>query len=278
MATKVQPLALVSESKQVKLADLVPVAAALQTQFVRDFTPKWHRPATITPFTKLTDVPLDAWPVIVRDDIPYDAQGIHLDKNGVPFSLVLWDAGWSLTTSHECLEMLADPLGKRVKKGPSRKPGQGVVEYLVEVCDPSEAEQFAYDINGVTVSDFYFSTFFNAKDSATVRYSFTGAITKPRTILDGGYLSWRDPATNHWWQQTWFGGTTPSFRDLGVFAKGANPRRMTDGDTEVPRTVMVGKRAAAAGALGAAAATNGDHEARAKALRAQVAAIVAAAK
>jgi len=139
MATKVQPLALVSESKQVKLADLVPVAAALQTQFVRDFTPKWHRPATITPFTKLTDVPLDAWPVIVRDDIPYDAQGIHLDKNGVPFSLVLWDAGWSLTTSHECLEMLADPFGKRVIPGRSPKRGQGRVEFLVEVCDPCEA-------------------------------------------------------------------------------------------------------------------------------------------
>jgi hypothetical protein len=276
MATKVQALALVSESKQVKLADLVPVTAALQTQFVRDFTPKWRRPATITPFTTLADVPLDAWPVIVRDDIPYNAQGIHLDKNGVPFSLVLWDAGWSLTTSHECLEMLADPFGKRVHKGPSRKPGQGVVEFLVEVCDPSESEQFAYDIGSVTVSDFYYSAFFDAKASTKTRYSFTGAITTPRSILEGGYLSWRDPATNHWWQQTWFGGTNPSFRDLGVFAKGANPRRMTDGPTEVPRHVMVGS--AARGAVAAAPAANGGYSERAAALRAQIKQIVADAK
>jgi hypothetical protein len=270
MPVKVQPLALVSESKQVKLTDLGPVAAALQTQVIRDFAPKWRRPATISAYDTLSHVPLDHWPMIVRDDIPYNAQGIHLDKNGAPFSLILWDSGWSLTTSHECLEMLGDPLGKRIKNAPSIKPGQGQAEYLVEVCDPSEANQFAYSINGVTVSDFYFPNFFDAQAKPNTSYSQTGAITKPRSILQGGYISWRDPVSDHWWQQTWFNGSSPSFRDLGVFAKGANPRRSTDGDTSVPAKVM------GAGSPANALAANGSgREDRAAELRSQIDEIVA---
>src|SRR5262245_35984399 len=152
----VRHLAVVSESKPVKVADLVAPVAALQIQITRDFAPVWRRPATIAVFDKLTNVPLDHWPVIVRDDIPYDAQGIHLDRDGSPFALVLYSTDWSLTTSHEVMEMLGDPLGRRTKTAPSIKAGQGRVRYLVEVCDPSEASDFAYQINGETVSDFYF--------------------------------------------------------------------------------------------------------------------------
>jgi hypothetical protein len=62
---------------------------------------------------------------------------------------------WSVTASHECQEMLADPFGNRLVSGPSLAPDQGNVEYLVEVCDPVEDLGFAYLINGVLVSDFY---------------------------------------------------------------------------------------------------------------------------
>jgi hypothetical protein len=48
-----------------------------------------------------------------------------------------------------------------------------------------------------------------------VRYSFTGAIKEPRQVLSGGYLSWLDSNTGHWWQETWFEGDQPTFRDIG---------------------------------------------------------------
>jgi hypothetical protein len=269
----VRHLAVVSESKPVKLADLAAAVAALQIQITRDFTPVWRRPATIAAFPKLTDVPLDYWPVIVRDDIPYDAQGIHLDRDGLPFSLVLYDPSWSLTTSHEVLEMLGDPLGRRTRTAPSIKAGQGRVRYLVEVCDPSEASEFAYDINGVTVSDFYYPSYFDAEKTNGRRYSLTGAISAPRKVLKGGYLSWQDPATGHWWQQTYFG--TKKFRDLGVFSKGTNPRRGTDGSTEVPRSVMTIAKAAGGGSAALAAANGGaDSRSRASFLRAAVQRII----
>lgn len=273
----VRHLALVSDSKRIKVADLVPVAAALQIQVIRDFAPRWARPATVTPFGALIDVPLDHWPMIVRDDIPYQAQGIHLDRDGSPFSLVLYSDGWSLTTSHECLEMLGDPFGNRTRKGRSVKPGQGPARYLVEVCDPCEADQCAYDINGVAVSDFYFRSYFDAEPVEGKQYSFTSSLTAPRQVLRGGYLSWQDIGSGHWWQQTFF-GSRPAFRDLGVLARGSNPRRHTDGDTDVPEKAMrPGRRPAALVAADDTAAETTDRRSRARYLHGRIDEIAAAA-
>jgi hypothetical protein len=55
-----------------------------------------------------------------------------------------------------------------------------------------------------------------------VRYSYTGAITEPRQVLRGGYLSWEDPASGSWWQETWFEGNEPTFRNLGPIDQKAN--------------------------------------------------------
>src|SRR5581483_6664885 len=49
----------------------------------------------------------------------------------------------------------------------SPKKGQGRVQFLVEVCDPCEATQF------------------------------------PLQVLKGGYLSWFDPVSKHWFQETY---------------------------------------------------------------------------
>ena len=117
--------------------------------------------------------------------------------------------------------MLVDPFGSRLVAGDSPKPGQGRVEFLVEVCDPSEAAEFGYSVNGILMSDFYTPRFFDPLVAPGVRYSFTGALTEPRQVLRGGYLSWHDPVSDHWWQQTWFSGAAPRFRDLGVLTASA---------------------------------------------------------
>jgi hypothetical protein len=124
--------------------------------------------------------------------------------------------------------MLADPFGNRLHAADSIKADQGTVEYLVEVCDPSEAVEFTYRINGVVVSDFYRPSFFDPVSNGRVPYSFTGGITKPLEVLKGGYLSWRDPSTKHWWQQRWFDTAAPTFHDLGVFTGTQSPRRWLD--------------------------------------------------
>jgi hypothetical protein len=271
-------LALVSEVKGHDPSDVAKVAAALQKQVTRDFGPLWEVQATVDAFPRLEDVPVGYWPLIVKDDIGQPgAAGVHLDKDGQPFALVTMSDSWSLTASHEMLEMAADPFGKRVIAGASPKRGQGRVEFLVEVCDPSEAAEFGYTSNDVLVSDFYTPHFFDPVVSAATRYSFTGAIKEPRMILRGGYISWHDPPSDHWWQQSWF-GQRKQYRDLGVFETGSGTslRAWIDGQTDhpgidagLPQTDSKLREAVAAGKKTGHAASS-----KADALRAQISALV----
>jgi hypothetical protein len=212
-------VALVSESNQIDPSDLAAVSAALQKQASRDLVQFWDIKATVDAFPKLEDVPIGYWPIIVRDDINVPgAAGIHMDQDGQPFALVTAHADrdiWSLTCSHELVEMLVDPFGNRMIAGDSPKPDQSRVQILVEPCDPSEAAEFAYTVNGVLMSDFYTVRYFDPVASPSVRYSFTSAIQEPRQVLRGGYLSWVDPTSDIWWQEIWFEGDAPRFRELG---------------------------------------------------------------
>jgi hypothetical protein len=51
-------IALVSLTKEVSLAQLAPVSAAIQKQISRDFGPVWNGEATVDAFDKLEDVPI----------------------------------------------------------------------------------------------------------------------------------------------------------------------------------------------------------------------------
>ena len=216
----VSHVALVSQTNRVPLGQLTLASAAIQKQISRDFGPIWNIEATIDSFERLTDVPLGYWPIIILDNIHENAQGIHKNKaNGQPFALVQFSQNWALTTSHECLEMLADPSGNRTQAGDSVKPDQERVEYLVEVCDPSEAAKFGYSVNGILLSDFYTPKFFEPMAAPGVRYSFTGAITEPRQVLDGGYLSWFDPISSHVFQ-LFVTGSNKEFIDRGKLPGG----------------------------------------------------------
>jgi hypothetical protein len=227
-------LALVSEVEGHDPSDVSRVAAALQRQATRDFGPVWDVRATVDALPRLEDVPVGYWPMMIVPDVE-GAAGVHLDDDGQPFALIEMSDSWSLTASHEMLEMLADPFGNRLVPGRSPKRGQGRVEFLVEVCDPSEAAEFGYTVNDILVSDFYTPRFFDPAIDTQARYSFTGAITKPRQVLRGGYVSWHHPATNHWWQQIWF-GPRQEYRDLGEFdaAKHESLRAWIDGSTDHP--------------------------------------------
>jgi hypothetical protein len=268
-------LALVSEVEGHDQSDVSRVAAALQRQATRDFLPFWDVRATVDALPRLEDVPIGYWPMMIVPDVK-GAAGIHLDRDGQPYALIEMSDSWSLTASHEMLEMLADPFGNRVVAGRSLKRGQGRVEYLVEVCDPSEAAEFGYTVNDILVSDFYTPRFFDPVHSAATRYSFTSAVKRPRTILRGGYISWHHPPSDHWWQQTWFG--TKQFRDLGVFdtAKAASLRAWIDGQTDHPGIDQGLKKSNTAlkEAVAAGKETTKSASSKAQTLRAQISGIL----
>ena len=155
----IRHIALTTLTSRVDMGDLVEVAAALQNQATRDLGHIWGIAATVNAFA-YDQIPVGYWPVFVYDHVP-DAAGVHMTEQGQPYALVQYGPTWSLTASHECMEMLVDPSGMMTKPGPSIMPDQGRVEYLVEVCDPCESVSFAYSINGVTVSDFYTPHYFD---------------------------------------------------------------------------------------------------------------------
>jgi hypothetical protein len=272
----VRNIALVSADADVPAPDLPRVASALQKQVTRDFAPHWNVSATVDAFPSLEAIPLGYWPVIIVKDVK-GAAGFHTDKNGQPLALVEMGSSWSLTASHETLEMLADPFGNRLVAGPSPREEQGRVEFLVEVCDPSEDDAFAYTVNDVLVSDFYTPHYFDPVKQDGVQYSFNSALSEPRQVLRGGYLSWHDPVTDHWFQETFF-GDQPDFRDLGVLARqDRSLREMIDALTPETRRLSTLAQASStplASAITAAGLSDEASSARAASLRTQIAGLM----
>jgi hypothetical protein len=193
-------VAVVDASGTVPAGEPVAVAGALNQQVQCDFAPAWHVAATVGAYP---EAPPDSWRIELRRDIPGGAVGYHADADHQPFSLIDVDAGrWTVTASHELLEMLADPFGNRLHTAHAPPGWAGAshrVRYLVEVCDPCQLS--TYEVGGVEVSDFVLPSFYRSSDSGTGRQSQLGAITAPRQVVDGGYLTFLDPADQHFWQR-----------------------------------------------------------------------------
>ena len=236
MAALVRQVALVSLDSQVSSATVMRISAALQKQATRDLAPIWEISATVDSFATLGDVPVGTWPIIIGGDVPPGAGGFHKDENGQPLAIVRSSADMNelaQVCSHEMIEMLVDPFGSRFVPGDSPMPDQGRVNFLVEPCDPSEAADFGYTVNNLLMSDFYTPHYFDPVQSSGVRYSFTGAIKEPRDVLKGGYLSWQDPASKHYFQELKINGDDPEFKDLGAPTDASlSPREFIDRQTD----------------------------------------------
>lgn len=214
-------------------------AAALNIQVMRDFAPIWNVQATVRHLPDAKSIPAGVWPVFLVARLPPGEGGVHLDKRNQPYSLVIGTPGsndWTIDASHETIEMLVDPAGNRLQtsqaiavSGDSVEDTTGQFDYLVEACDPCEANDYAYSINGIAVSDFITPDFYDPVATSGTRYSFGGNITRPRQILPGGYISFIDPQTDDM-EQILFLGATPELRDLGP-ATGSSLRAFVDGKT-----------------------------------------------
>jgi hypothetical protein len=214
-------------------------AASLNIQVMRDLPQWWPITATVQYLPNPKKIPVGVWPVFLVAKLPPGEGGVHLDKNNQPYSLVIGTPDsndWTIDASHETLEMLVDPSGNRLQAsraikivGNDVQDAPGEFEYLVEACDPCEANQYAYSIQGIAVSDFITPHFYDPVATAGTRYSFGGHITRPRQILPGGYISFVDPQKDEI-EQILFLGAKPVLRDLGP-AGGNSLRAFVDGKT-----------------------------------------------
>lgn len=204
MSTAAIPVhvALVDLSGRIKAPELAEVAGALNEQVQADFAPAWKVAATVGAYPQ---APPGTWRIELHDTIDDpSAAGYHTDEHHQPYATVSLSAGnWTVTASHELVEMLADPFASRLHTAAALAGWKGEsprVRYLLEPGDP--CEEVHYEVGGVPVSDFVLPAFYRSSVRGSLAaYSHTGAVTEPLQILDGGYISFIDPATERMWQR-----------------------------------------------------------------------------
>jgi hypothetical protein len=194
-----------SEEKVVGIDELLHVAATLQLQLARDFEPVWKIPVVLSVFTSLEQVPPGCLPLIVLPSGSLGGTGdhaFHTTEKGTPIALVEKNPGWSRAASHELLEMVCDPQGKRkvigdsladlhptnVAAGNAAFVPQGQVAYLLEICDPCQDQP--YSLNGLEVSDFVLPRYYTGGTTECGCYSFAGNVKAPLDLCPGGYVTW----------------------------------------------------------------------------------------
>ncbi|HWC87677.1 MAG TPA: hypothetical protein VG388_14150 [Solirubrobacteraceae bacterium] len=225
MSTAAIPVhvALVDDTGKIDSTELATMAGAMSEQIEHDFAPVWQVRASVGVYAT---APAGTWAVHIQERLNQPgALGFHTDDQHQPVSYVERTADWTVTVSHEVLEMLADPWGSRMHSAElpdgvdytqfGLPSAQSRVSYLLEVCDPCETTTYA--VGGVKLSDFLLPTWYRTNPSPALSYSQAGGCTKPRQVADGGYASFGVP-TGHWYQVFNQGGNL-TVKDIGQFNK-----------------------------------------------------------
>jgi hypothetical protein len=181
--------------------DIIPALRAIQKQLNGEFKHYWgvsaklyYCPPGITP-------PKNMWALYLLDtsDSP-GALGYHdANAQGIPQGKVFVKtaknsgAKWSVTTSHEILEMLIDPWGMTSFFQDFTSGMRRLV--AMEVCDPCEADKYAYQIDGIWVSNFVTPYWYHpfediAELDNQIKYDYKGLINKSFTTLPGCHQSY----------------------------------------------------------------------------------------
>jgi hypothetical protein len=188
-------VSIINESKLAAAADVRAAAAALQRQVSEHFAPAWGVDATLTLVAAgAKPLPGSWWLVILDDSDQAGALGYHdLTDEAMPLGKVFvrtaQDAKvkWTITASHELLELLADPA---INLTVCTTANDHLVLYAYEICDPCQADEFGYAIDGVAVSDFLFPSWFETfHRSGAVPLDYCGHISAPLKLLPGGYAN-----------------------------------------------------------------------------------------
>jgi|HubBroStandDraft_1064217.scaffolds.fasta_scaffold183351_2 hypothetical protein len=185
------------------------VAGALQRQVSEHFAPAWGLGATLTFAPKGKRPAPGTWWLAVLDTADQaGALGYHdATAEGLPMGKVFAKTdldnhlSWSVTLSHELLEMLVDPdLNLTSFVQDTAKTGK---LYAYEVCDPVEDDQFGYAIDGVSVSNFVLPAYFQGRSAAKgARLDFGGHLTGAApTLLSGGHIGEFDVGRATGWTQ-----------------------------------------------------------------------------
>ena len=185
---------------------------AINRQIAHDFEPYWslgaelrlegrseNKPTRHTLADMRGDAVLYVWDKIDVED----ALGYH-EKNdrGIPYGFVFCylskelEEPWSVTLSHEALELIGDPEANLLVVGPNPRDRRRKVFHWYEMCDAVQAE--SYEVDGVMVANFLLPLYFTSSEERGGRNDFLGRSHKGKTLQSfgvnpGGYIGYFDP-------------------------------------------------------------------------------------
>lgn len=185
---------------------------AINRQIREDYEPYWHigaelrlegrsgkKPSTQNIVDMRGDAVLYLWDAADVDN----ALGYHdLTNGGVPYGFVFTELAkqlkeeWTVTLSHEALELVGDSEVNLLVQGPHPSDSQHTVFHWYEMCDAVQAE--TYEIDGVKVSNFVLPLYFTGGEEKGGRNDFLGRAYKGKTLQSfgvnpGGYVGFFDP-------------------------------------------------------------------------------------
>ena len=186
---------------------------AINRQVIEDFIPVWGSGYVSRLFAPaydpadpdtLSEDPVSADGVIYLVDQAHlpGALGYHdMNASEVPVGFVFTDLGeWTVTLSHEVLEMIVDPTVNIFVPGPDPRHLDDPNRWLwhtYEVCDAVEAT--SYQIDGIELSNFVTPAYFRAGDAAGTRNDFLGVGVTSFGLLPNSHLGTVDPTAGYVW-------------------------------------------------------------------------------
>ena len=180
---------------------------AVNRQVVEDFIPIWgagrickiHEPVfDAADINALANDPVfaDSILYIVDEGLIQNALGFHdLNARDIPFGFVfvLNLQGWTVTLSHEVLELIIDPTVNIFVPGPDPRDAGNIVLHTYEVCDA--VERTTYEIDHIAVSNFLTPSYFTIGEAAGTRNDFLGVDVPSFGVTQGSHISFFNLAT-----------------------------------------------------------------------------------
>jgi hypothetical protein len=194
--------------------DVQTVIRAINRQIATDFGPAWGKTAQLRLEGRGLTQGAGGHQADVRGEAviylwePVDVDGAlgfyQRNHRGIPFGVVFTELSqelgesWSVTLSHEALELIADPQANTFVAGPHPSELERDVFFWFAVADPVQAE--TYLIDGVEVSNFVLPLYFHGDDDAVGRSDFLARLYRGRPLSPfgvnpGGYVGFVDPLT-----------------------------------------------------------------------------------
>lgn len=226
--TRIGPtISMVNNSTVLSDADVAKTISAFQTQVDRDFAPVWETTATLKFVPKGQQPGPQDWIIYLLDNSDQaGALGYHdLTPAGNPIAKVFikddqkYGLSWTVTVSHELLEMLVDPYISNCAF--IQKTNTTGRLYAYEVCDPIEDDSFGYKIGDVLVSNFIYPAWFESFRRSG-KFDHMSVLTAPLSLAKGGYMSIFEVGSK---SKGWVQITPPQGPGKRLLAKGPESRK-----------------------------------------------------